>query len=74
MLLVLEHVLSNKCFQMCSFFGDFFSFNFGGQQQGGERDVPKGDSFVVPLEVTLEEIYSGNFVEVNKINDRLPIS
>ncbi|CAK8673375.1 dnaJ homolog subfamily B member 11-like [Clavelina lepadiformis] len=47
-----------------SFFGDFFSFNFGGQQQGGERDVPKGDSFVVPLEVTLEEIYSGNFVEI----------
>jgi len=47
-----------------SFFGDFFSFNFGGQPQHGERETPKGDSFTIPLEVTLEEIYSGNFVEV----------
>uniref|UniRef100_H2ZCH2 DnaJ homolog subfamily B member 11 n=1 Tax=Ciona savignyi TaxID=51511 RepID=H2ZCH2_CIOSA len=46
-----------------SFFGDFFSFNFNGEQQG-QRDVIKGDSFVIPLEVTLEEIYSGNFVEI----------
>nr|XP_002122089.1 dnaJ homolog subfamily B member 11-like [Ciona intestinalis] len=47
-----------------SFFGDFFSFNFNGEQQQGHRDVIKGDSFVIPLEVTLEEIYSGNFVEI----------
>jgi len=44
-----------------SFFGDFFGF---GHQQGGEQDIPKGDSFTIPLEVTLEEVYSGNFVEV----------
>ena len=45
-----------------SFFGDFFGF--GGGQQQGERETPKGDSITIPLEVTLEEIYQGNFVEV----------
>nr|CAB3238719.1 dnaJ homolog subfamily B member 11-like [Phallusia mammillata] len=50
-----------------SFFGDFFSFNFGGQPQQGERDTPKGDSITIPLEVTLEEIYSGNFIEIQRI-------
>lgn len=48
-----------------SFFGDFFSFNFGGGGgQDSRNEVIKGDSFVIPLEVTLEEIYSGNFIEV----------
>lgn len=46
-----------------SFFGDFFSFNFGGGEQG-ERETPKGDSIVVPLHVTLEEVYVGEFVEI----------
>jgi len=47
-----------------SFFGDFFGF--GGGQQQGEREAPKGDSITIPLEVTLEEIYQGNFVEMNR--------
>lgn len=44
-----------------SFFGDFF----GG---GGERDegIPRGADVVVDLWVTLEEVYSGNFVEVKR--------
>lgn len=46
-----------------SFFGDFFSFNFGGNQ-GGERETPKGDTIVLPLHVSLEEIYMGEFVEI----------
>jgi len=46
-----------------SFFGDFFGF--GGQQGGQQhRETPKGDSLTIPLEVTLEDIYSGNFIEI----------
>lgn len=45
-----------------SFFGDF-GFNFGGQDQH-HRETPKGANIVMDLYVTLEELYSGNFVEV----------
>lgn len=48
-----------------SFFGDF-GFNFEGGQNGGQgRDTPKGANIVMDLQVTLEELYSGNFVEVS---------
>lgn len=47
-----------------SFFGDF-GFHFGGNEQ--ERDTPKGANIVMNLLVSLEELYSGNFVEVMKI-------
>jgi len=43
-------------------FDDFFGF--GGGQQGGEREVPKGANIVIDLWVTLEELYVGNFVEM----------
>lgn len=45
-----------------SFFGDF-SFGFGGF---GSRDqeVPRGGDVIMELEVSLEELYNGNFVEV----------
>jgi len=48
-----------------SVFGDFFG-GFGGQQGGndGERDIPKGGDVVVDLDVTLEEMYNGQFIEV----------
>jgi len=46
-----------------SFFGDSFNF-FGGNMRQREQDVPKGGDVLVVLEVTLEELYSGNFVEV----------
>ena len=42
-------------------FDDFFGF---GGQQGGEREVAKGANIVIPLWVSLEELYVGNFVEV----------
>jgi len=45
-----------------SFFGDFFGF--GGQQGQQHQETPKGDSITIPLEVTLEDIYSGNFIEI----------
>ena len=45
-----------------SFFGDF-GFGFG--NSGGEREVPKGGDIIMEMEVTLEELYMGNFVEVN---------
>ena len=46
-----------------SVFGDFFGF--GGQQGGGggEREIPKGGDVVVDIDVTLEELYNGQFVE-----------
>lgn len=45
-----------------SFFGDF-GFNFG-NEGGHNNDIPKGANIVMDLYVTLEELYSGNFVEV----------
>ncbi|XP_071112173.1 dnaJ homolog shv-like [Haliotis cracherodii] len=44
-----------------SFFGDF-GFGFGMKEQ--EQEVPKGGDVIMDLDVTLEELYSGNFVEV----------
>lgn len=43
-------------------FGDFFGF--GGEPQGRQREAPKGDSITIPVEVTLEDIYTGNFIEI----------
>nr|CAG4634660.1 EOG090X02IK [Alona affinis] len=45
-----------------SFFGDF-GFGFGNNHQG-QREVAKGADIVMDLFVTLEELYSGNFVEI----------
>lgn len=46
-----------------SFFGDF-GFHFGGEQQ--QHQTPKGDNIVMELFVTLEELYSGNFIEITR--------
>lgn len=55
----------NCCVPMCSFFGDF-GFMFGGNRQQQDRNIPRGNDIVLDLEVTLEEVYAGNFVEVSK--------
>lgn len=48
-----------------SFFGGFgFNFGGGGNRRGGQGEVPKGGNIVMDLEVTLEELYTGDFVEV----------
>ena len=46
-----------------SFFGDFHFGGFGG---GHHRDpeIPRGDDITIDMEVTLEELYTGEFVEV----------
>lgn len=45
-----------------SFFGDF-GFNFGGNEH--RQEVHKGANIVIDLYASLEEMYTGNFVEVN---------
>lgn len=44
-----------------SFFGDF---GFGFESDRGQRDTPKGGTIIMDLFVSLEELYTGNFVEV----------
>ncbi|CAF4646883.1 unnamed protein product [Rotaria socialis] len=46
-----------------SFFGDFFNFG-GGSRDDGQKHIPRGGDLVMDLYVTLEEVYSGNFIEV----------
>ncbi|KAK2153581.1 hypothetical protein LSH36_292g03016, partial [Paralvinella palmiformis] len=46
-----------------SFFGDF-GFGFGGGGRDREHDIPKGGDVIMNLDVKLEELYSGNFIEV----------
>lgn len=46
-----------------SFFGDFDFFGTG-EQRNQQQQTPKGFNIVIDLHVTLEELYSGNFVEV----------
>lgn len=46
-----------------SFFGDF-GFHFGGGEQ--QRDTPKGADIVMDVYVTLEDLYSGTFVEITR--------
>ncbi|ELT87266.1 hypothetical protein CAPTEDRAFT_207828 [Capitella teleta] len=48
-----------------SFFGDFgFGFGGGGGGRNQEREIPRGGDVLMDLEVSLEELYTGNFVEV----------
>lgn len=48
-----------------SFFGGDFGFGFGFDNgHRSEREAPKGSDVVMDLWVTLEELYSGNFVEL----------
>ena len=49
-----------------SFFGDFSFFGGGGGNR--DREIPRGGDIVMDLDVTLEELYSGNFVEVAFLN------
>lgn len=52
---------------MFRFFGGGFggfNFGFGGDDMRREREMPRGAEVVVDLEVTLEELYTGDFIEV----------
>ncbi|GFU49415.1 dnaJ homolog shv [Trichonephila clavipes] len=62
-----EEGLKNDAFSggsdpFASFFGDFGFFTGGNRQ--GSREIPKGGDIIMDLWVSLEELYSGNFVEV----------
>lgn len=46
-----------------SFFGDF-SFHFNGDSP---HEAAKGANIVMEVQVTLEELYSGNFIEVKSL-------
>jgi DnaJ family protein B protein 11 len=54
--------MANPADHFASFFGDF-DFHFGGESQN-QNQSPKGSNVIVDLVVNLEELYSGNFVEV----------
>ncbi|XP_065837515.1 dnaJ homolog subfamily B member 11-like [Oscarella lobularis] len=45
-------------------FGGGFHFGFGDDSGGGQREIPRGASIVVDLEVSLVELYTGDFIEV----------
>ena len=55
------------CLFVCrSFFDGFgFHFNFGGGE-GGSREVPRGGTITMEMEVSLENLYNGNFIEVRR--------
>lgn len=55
--------MMNGADPFASFFGDF-GFNFGGSSNS-QQETPRGADIVMDLYVTLEELYSGNFVEVS---------
>jgi len=42
-------------------FGSFFNFGGGGQRQRGK---PKGDTVKMNIDITLEEVYNGEFIEI----------
>lgn len=56
--------MMNNADPFASFFGDF-GFHFGGEQQ--QHEAPRGADIIMELTVSLEELYSGNFIEVSII-------
>ena len=56
------NVLSRRFFG--NGFGGGFHFGFGDDSGGGQREIPRGASIVVDLEVSLVELYTGDFIEV----------
>lgn len=48
-----------------SFFGDF-GFPFGNGHGGGNHETPKGANIVMDVTVTLEDLYTGTFVEITR--------
>ena len=53
------------CFVFSSFFGGGFGFNFGGNQEA-HREIPRGGTITMEMQVSLEDLYTGNFIEVTK--------
>jgi DnaJ family protein B protein 11 len=47
-----------------SFFGGGFNFHFGGGERHDRHAIPKGGTITMDLDVSLEDLYNGNFVDV----------
>nr|QGX86462.1 DNAJ [Sogatella furcifera] len=43
----------------------FFGFHFG-DEDGGQRETPRGATITMDVFVTLEELYNGNFIEITR--------
>ncbi|XP_011309936.1 dnaJ homolog subfamily B member 11 [Fopius arisanus] len=56
--------MMNNADPFASFFGDF-GFHFGGESQQ-QHETPQGSNVVMDLFVSLEELYSGSFVEITR--------
>lgn len=54
--------MMNNADPFASFFGDF-GFHFGGESHN-QHETPRGANIVMDLSVSLEELYSGSFIEV----------
>lgn len=59
-----DGMMNNNMDPFASFFGDF-SFHFGGESQQAPQ-TRRGANVVIELFVTLEELYSGNFIEITR--------
>jgi len=57
-----DGMMNSNMDPFASFFGDI-NFHFGGESHQ-QHQTPKGSNVVMDLFVTLEELYSGNFIEV----------
>ena len=56
-------ILNGSNTSVFSFFGDFSFFGGGGMREQ-EHERPRGGDVIMDLFVTLEELYTGNFIEV----------
>lgn len=54
--------MMNNADPFASFFGDF-GFHFGGSNENN-HETPKGANIVMDVHVSLEDLYSGTFIEV----------
>ena len=58
--------LMDCLFCFSSFFGNFgFRFSTGGN--GGQREIPRGGTITMDLDVSLEDLYKGKFIEVRSV-------
>ncbi|KYN33891.1 DnaJ like protein subfamily B member 11 [Trachymyrmex septentrionalis] len=59
-----DGMMNSNMDPFASFFGDI-NFHFGGESHQ-QHQTPKGSNVIMDLFVTLEELYSGNFIEITR--------
>lgn len=60
-----DGMMDNGFDPFASFFGDF-GFPFGNGNGGGNQEAPRGANVVMDVMVTLEDLYTGTFVEITR--------